>query len=199
MKRPNKGGRRIVPQLGGQSSETGETVGPPIYRMVSPEAKVTLVKPIPLDEWQIGEAGPPMTPEEFKAYCAREGILDPDRPLIPTAEEFAKLPGSARTAFTKRCAARIAPLAGSVVPSEVDPQSTASFLLAAATVKTPLTRLLRCIRRDFDKVYYLARKNNWTDDTLISQEVFGPMWPKGLIPPWAEEAKEPPKTQPEIT
>src|SRR5579859_5033372 len=113
MKRPNKGGKRIVPQLGGQSPGSGETVGPPIYRMISPEAKVTLVKPIPLDDWQIGDAGPPMSSEEFKAYCEREGILDPDRPLIPTAQEIAKLPKPARIAFTKRCADRITPLAGS--------------------------------------------------------------------------------------
>src|SRR5580692_2842334 len=136
-------GNGSPPQPGGQSSETGETVGPPLYILPMSD-KVTLVQPIPLDDWQIGEAGPPMTPEEYKAYCEREGILDEDRPLIPTSEEIAKLPRTARLAFTKRCAARIAPLAGSAAPPELDLLATASFIIAAATVETPVRRLLRC-------------------------------------------------------
>jgi hypothetical protein len=190
MKGKGRGKKRVVPQPGGESFQIGEG-GPLTYYMQMPPAK-SCGRLIPAGEWQIGEAGPSMTPEEFKAYCEREGILDPDRPLIPTAEEIAKLPRSARIAFTSRCADRIAPLAGSAIPGELDPQSTASFLLAAATVNTPLRRLLRCIRHDFDKVFYLARKNKWTDDTPVTQEVFGPMWPKHFVPAWAREIKSNP-------
>jgi hypothetical protein len=187
MKRPNKDGKRVVPQLGGESFQVGEA-GPPTYYMQMPPVK-SRGHLIPTGEWQIGEAGPSMTPEEYKAYCEREGILDEDRPLIPTSYEIAKLPKTARLALMKRCAARIAPLAGLVAPPELDPLATASFIIAAATVETPVRRLLRCIRRDFDRLFYLARKNNWTDDTPVSQEVFGPMWPKGLIHEWVSEDK----------
>jgi hypothetical protein len=152
---------------------------------LTPDDKVSLVKPIPLDNWQIGEAGPPITPEEYKAYCEREGILDEDRPLIPTSEEIAKLPRSSRIAFAMRCAARVAPIAGSGAPTEIDPMAAVSFLIAGSTVQTPVRRLLLRIRYDFDKLSYLARKNNWNDDTPVSQEVFGPMWPNGLIHEWS--------------
>src|SRR5271154_1763978 len=101
MKRPNKGGKRVVPQDGGESFQVGEA-GPPTYFMKMPPVK-TRTQLIPNGEWQIGEAGPPMTPEEYKAYCEREGILDEDRPLIPTSEEIAKLPRSSRIAFAVRC------------------------------------------------------------------------------------------------
>jgi hypothetical protein len=190
MKRPNKNGKRVVPQPGGESFQVGEA-GPPIYHMLMPPVK-SRGQLIPLGEWQIGEAGPPMTPDEYKAYCEREGILDPDRPLIPSPEEVAKLPLSARVAFARRCAARIAPLAVSAIPQELNPQATASFLLAAATVQTPLRRLLWCIRRDFDKMLYLARKQKWTDDTQVPSDVFGPMWPNDLAPAWAREEQKPP-------
>jgi hypothetical protein len=110
MKRPNKDGKRVVPQAGGESFQLGEA-GPLTYYMPMPPVK-SRGRLIPSGEWQIGEAGPPMTPEGYKAYCDREGILDEDRPLIPTSEEIAKLPRSARLAFTKRCAVRITPLAG---------------------------------------------------------------------------------------
>ncbi len=190
MKRPNKNGKRVVPQPGGESFQIGEA-GLPIYHMPMPPVK-SRGQLIPLGEWQIGEAGPPMTPDEYKAYCEREGILDPDRQLIPSPEELAKLPLSARVAFARRCAARIAPLAGVATPQELNPQAAALFLLAASTVQTPLRRMLRCIRRDFDRLLHLARKQKWTDDTPVSSDVFGPMWPKDLVPTWAREIQQPP-------
>ena len=106
--RPNKGGKRVVPQPGGESFLIGEAAAPS-YEMPMP-GKVTLVQLIPVGDWQIGEAAPLMTPEEDKAYCEREGILDPDRPLIPTIEELAKLPRWARVAFLARCARRVFPI-----------------------------------------------------------------------------------------
>jgi hypothetical protein len=80
--------------------------------------------------------------------------------------------------------ARLRPAGG---PAELDPASAAALIVAAATVETPLARQLRCIRRDFDRLVHLARKNNWTDETPVPASVFGPMWPKGLTPAWAGE------------
>lgn len=93
--RPNRGRKRVVPQPGGESFEIGEA-GPPV-RFHPLSEKATRVEPVPLDEIQIGEAGPPRKPP------------DPDRPLIPTAEEIARLPRLARAAFAARCARRVLP------------------------------------------------------------------------------------------
>lgn len=188
MKRPNKGGKRIVPRPGGQSSEVGATVGPPVYHMPLP-GKATVVKPVPLDEWQVGEAGPPMSPEEWKAYCEREGILLADRPLVPASEEVARLPRAAREAFAARCEARVARLRAGAS----SPEAAAALIVAAATVETPIRKLLLCVRRDFDRVAHLARKHGWTDDTPVPADVFGPMWPKELTPAWAREAPPAPQ------
>jgi hypothetical protein len=46
---------------------------------------------------------------------------------------------------------------------------------------------LRCIRRDFMRLTKLARKEKWTDDTPVPDNVFGPMWPEVLAPEWAQE------------
>ena len=62
------------------------------------------------------------------------------------------------------------------------------FLLEAATLDTPLTVQLRCVRRDFARLKRLAKKQNWTDDTPVPPAVFGPLWPPGVAPPWAAEA-----------
>jgi hypothetical protein len=98
-------------------------------------AQVTRVVPVALDEWQIGgTVGPPMTPEEDRAYCARENILLPDRPLVPASEDVAKLPQSARAAFAARCAARVAPLRAGVAT----PEGAAALIHAAATDETPV-------------------------------------------------------------
>gem|GEM_PF-6067889 len=63
----------------------------------------------------------------------------------------------------------------------------ANVLFRTATIDTPLTAQLRCIRRDFVRLKRLARKEKWTDDTPVSAEVFGPMWPEGIVPYWAVE------------
>ena len=166
--RPNKGGKRIVPQPGGESFQIGEA-GPPTYHMPVPE-KVTRVVPVPLGEWQIGEAGPPL-----------EQVRDV-RPLVPASEEVARLPRGAREAFAARCAERVAPLRFGAT----SPEAAAALILAAATVGTPIRRQLLCIRRDFDRLARLAQKHNWADDTPVPPEVFGPMWPEGLAPDWAK-------------
>jgi len=102
---------------------------------------------------------------------------------VPASEEVAKLPHAAREAFAARCAARVARLR----PNASTPEAAAALILAAATVETPIHRQLLCIRRDFDRLVYLAKKRRWTDDTPVPPEVFGPMWPNNLAPDWAKE------------
>jgi hypothetical protein len=185
MKQPNKGGRRVVPQPGGVSNETVEA-GPPVEEMRMPPPR-TQLRWVASEGGFVGEPLPPMTAEEWEAHCEREDVLFSDRPLVPTAEEIAKLPRSARAAFARRCAARVARLLGADGPAELDPRSAVHLLLDRATAETPIRRQLLCIRRDFDRLRHLARKENWTDDTPVPPEVFGPMWPAGLTPDWARE------------
>jgi hypothetical protein len=70
---------------------------------------------------------------------------------------------------------------------------TGFALLTAASVSDPVRGWLRCIRRDFDRLAHLARKHNWTDETPVPPDVFGPMWPENLTPAWAKEV--PPNPQ----
>jgi hypothetical protein len=130
------------------------------------------------------DVGPPLTPEQVKAYREQHGIVDPKRPLIPTAAELARLPRSARAAQRRASATRVAPLLHEP-QAELDAEAAARLMLAAATYPTPLARLLRCLRRDFDRLVYLSKRRNWTDDTPVPPAVFGPMWPTGLTPEWA--------------
>jgi hypothetical protein len=269
MKRPNKGGKRVVPQPSrpGPDEPFDPTIdaGPPIYHAPIPPAK-SRGRLIPADEVQIIDVGPPMSPEEYRAYCEREHIPLPGRPLVPLSEEVAKLPRRAGFAFAARCARRVWPIAraalvrfpkdGEAVARALDLIETfangqgeaktvakagrnamqaaanasangagsaavdamcATHLAAdavrdepggallhslavdnavkaithAAIVETPIRRQLLCIRRDFDRLVYLAKKHNWTDDTPVPPEVFGPMWPKDLTPDWAKEPPAP--------
>ncbi|HJZ54364.1 MAG TPA: hypothetical protein VKE74_05375 [Gemmataceae bacterium] len=258
MKRPNKGGKRIVPQPGGEENQTIEA-GPPVYEMPMPPAK-TLIRRGPPGEPLVAVPLPPVPREEWEAQCEREGILLPDRPLIPTAEEVGKLPRLARFAFAARCARRVWPIVrsdlrshpevaeqvatvlelveqfatgrgepkqvaeagrqalratdravrakaassaaltiwqaahalaesvtGGVCGVSLAAEYAARAVIQAATVQTPIRRQLLCIRRDFDRLKHLARKHNWTDDTPVPPEVFGPMWPADLTPDWAKE------------
>lgn len=132
---------------------------------------------------EVIDVGPPLTPEQLKLWREERGIPDPQRPLVPTAAEVAKLPRLARRALALRCAERVQPLASGV--AELEPQATAALIVAAATVQTPLRRQLRCIRRDFDRLVFLAKKHKWSDDSPVPPEVFGPLWPKDLLPTWA--------------
>jgi hypothetical protein len=139
------------------------------------------------------DVGPPLTPEQVRAWHEDRGLPLPNRPLVPTAAELAKLPRAARAAFLQRCATRVAPLQGANAPSELDPDAAVRLIVAAATVRTPLARQLRCVRRDLDRLVYLAKKHNWTDETPVPPAVFGLMWPDGLTPDWARPAPAPPK------
>jgi hypothetical protein len=105
-------------------------------------------------------------------------------PLVPTADEIATLPRPAQIAFAARCARRIKPVGDLVAPTATD---AAAIILKAATIDSPLTAQLRCIRRDFNRLKRLAREQKWTDETPVPPEVFGPMWPEGVAPYWAVE------------
>ena len=105
-------------------------------------------------------------------------------PLVPTAEEVAALPKCAQAAFAERCVRRVKLLP---VPPDMTAAAAARLLFESATIDTPLTAQLRCIRRDFARLKRLAREQKWTDDTPVPPDVFGPLWPPGVAPHWAEE------------
>jgi hypothetical protein len=157
-------------------------LGEPRYTTPVAPAK-SIVSLVPADEGAVTEAGEPLTAEQAKNRRAEFGLPDPDRPLVPASEQVAKLPRTAREAFATRCAARVARLR----PGAATPEAAAALILAAATVQTPIRRQLLCIRRDFDRLVYLAKKHNWTDETSVPPDVFGPLWPKTLTPQWAQE------------
>ena len=172
---------RGAPAPGGGSSEV-TALGEPRYLMpVGPAKRV--VRLVPGDLGVITDAGHPLTADQASARRAELGLPAPNRPLVPASEEVAKLPRTARAAFAARCAARVARLR----PNAATPEAAAALILAAATVGTPIRRQLLCIRRDFDRIAYLVKKHNWTDDTPVPPDAFGPMWPKGLTPDWAKE------------
>ena len=130
------------------------------------------------------DVGPPMLPEQVKALRDLQGLPDPARPLVPDAEELAKLPASARTAFAARCGVRVAPLRNGDA-SPTDAQTATTLILAAALVRTPVVRQLRCVRRDYDRLKWFVRRYNWADDTPVPPDVFGALWPDGQTPAWA--------------
>jgi hypothetical protein len=112
-------------------------------------------------------------------------------PLVPTADEVAALPQRARAALAERCAQRVAPV---FTAPEVTAADAARLIFETATIDSPLTAQLRCIRRDFVRLKRLARKQKWTDDTPVPPDVFGPMWPEGVAPYWAVEPPPAPPT-----
>jgi hypothetical protein len=139
--------------------------------------------------WHMAMPGQPATGVQ---RCAPQPASCQSRvPLVPTEEEVAALPRLAREAFVARCALRVKPVRDSGVAAAAD---AARVLFETATIDTPLTAQLRCIRRDFVRLRRLAKKEKWTDETPVPPEVFGPMWPQGVEPYWAAEPPAPPAT-----
>lgn len=165
------------PATGGEEFEVLE-LGPPVYFTPppTPKARGGLV---PAGD---GE-GLPYRPAPRSA-----GRVRSKTPLVPTVDEIVALPRPAQVAFAARCALRVKPVCDLVALPAPD---AAAIIFKTATLDTPLTAQLRCIRRDFNRLKRLAREQNWTDDTPVPPEVFGPMWPEGVAPYWAIE---PPKT-----
>ncbi len=174
MKRPNRRAKRVIPQSGGESFHEGDA-GPLIYTFPMPPVK-SRGRLIPVEE----SRGESLSPTEVVASSTPPRDA---RSLVPASEEVAKLPRTAREAFAARCAARVARLR----PNATSPEAAAALILAAATVETPIRRQLLCVRRDFDRLVYLAKKHAWTDDTPVPPDTYGPMWPDGLTPDWAKE------------
>ena len=163
--------------------------GPLIYSYPMPPAK-SRGQLIPRPEWTAIDPGTELAPAEqtVTSACAKAPT---SLPLIPASEEAATLPRTAREAFAARCAARVARLrAGAAAP-----EAAAALILAAATTATPIRRQLLCIRRDLDRLKLLAKQNNWTDDTVIPADVFGPMWPESVAPDWAKDPPAPPASE----
>jgi hypothetical protein len=157
--------------------------GEPHYHTHVPPAR-SVVTAVPVDDIALVDAGPPLTPEQAKAMRDAHGIPDPARPLVPDADELAKLPAAARAAYLARCGQRVAPLRNGDA-SPTDPQTAAALILAAALVRTPVRRQLRAVRKDYDRLKWFVRRYNWGDDTAVPPDVFGPLWPEGQTPAWA--------------
>jgi len=87
---------------------------------------------------------------------------------------------------TARAAARLAG-SDSVSAAVFAIRGACDALVRVATVTTPLTRQLRLVRRDFDRLVQLAKVNGWTDETLVSVEAFGKMWPGGGPEWWSSK------------
>jgi hypothetical protein len=142
------------------------------------------------------QSGP--RPPDDLAAAAREDELRAPR-LLPTEAEVANLPRAARLAFVARCAERVAPLdrpdgpadlrgVGRRVTDAADPAAElAAVLTRAATLPTPLTRQLRAVRRDFDRLAKLAAAHHWADDTPVPADAFGPLWPDSPPAWWPAE------------
>lgn len=179
--------KRSPPAQGGSESFATEDLGEPVYKLPVPPAR-SVVPAVPVDRVELADLGEPRTPEQAKAYRAERGIPTPDRLLVPTADELAKLPRAARAALAQRCATRVAPLLGPAAASELDPDAVARLIVTAARIDTPVARLLRCVRRDFDRLLFLSKRRRWTDETPVPPTVFGPLWPADATPEWARPA-----------
>ena len=124
----------------------------------------------------VGDGGPgPLLPRMRKR-----------KKLLPSCDEIAKLPRWARVAFAERCALRVEPLVQ--LDTTTDAGGAAAIAIRRAT---PEPWALKFIRRDFERLRQLAKANDWTDDTQVPPEVFGPLWPEGRVPEWAKQTNEP--------
>jgi hypothetical protein len=181
--KPNRGNKRVPPGRGGSDSEIVEVTGGPVYHMPVPPAKYRG----PLIPMGTGED----VPEGVSQRPGPGAFLRKRAPLVTTEEEVARLPRLAQVAFVERCALRVKPIRAEGVATAAD---AARAIFETATIDTPLTAQLRCIRRDFVRLKRLAREQKWTDDTPVPPDVFGPMWPEGVEPYWAVEPPPAPAT-----
>ena len=78
-------------------------------------------------------------------------------------------------------AAAADPDAYAISYTEYAAQTVLNLLARVATVRTVHT--LAAPGRDFARLVRLAKERNWTDDTPVPPDVFGPMW-DGDPPPW---------------
>jgi len=181
--------RPFQPPPGGDEFEV-IVLGPPVYHTAPPIAKAR---------------GPliPMGDGEGLPSRAAPGTDHQHRlkvPLIPTKDEIEKLPRLAQVAFATRCIQRMLPASADAAAHEAPDAAAraAHCLFDTATIDTPLSAQLRCIRRDFARLKRLAREQKWTDDTPVPPEVFGPLWPPDIAPHWATESVGPTPPSPDF-
>lgn len=73
-----------------------------------------------------------------------------------------------------------------------DAKSTSSAAASAAhyaALAAPSVAFA-AIQRDYDLLLHASQAENWTDETPVPPEFFGPMWPDGPPEGWPESAKE---------
>lgn len=109
------------------------------------------------------------------------------RRLLPTAAEIDALPRLARAAFAERCARRVSPGSDGAPADAQDVTAvvTRAALQALRDATDPADVTL--IRRDFDRLRWLAKQDGWTDETPVPVDVLGPLWPRGRVPDWAKD------------
>jgi hypothetical protein len=120
------------------------------------------------------------------------------------AAENARLIASMNTRLAAREAAHEAVRVGAyaadaaaiaAMRSEDDQYSTYKAIRAAATAaeragsKETESLVIAGIRRDFEHLFNLSIDNKWDDETPVSPDVFGKMWPYGE-PDWKQIAQE---------
>jgi hypothetical protein len=120
-----------------------------------------------------------------------------DRSGTPTKEELEQLPCLAVVAFAARCARRVQPLFDvgwprrGGAPEEhskaVEKAITLVADFAAGAEMTAAARAAAAMRRDFDLLRAAAKDENWTDETPVRQEFFGPLWLEGGLKGWLAE------------
>lgn len=76
--------------------------------------------------------------------------------------------------------------------STVAAAATAAFRSARAAADATDARTVAsaAIRRDFELLKAAAEAENWTDDTPVPPEFFGPLWPHGEPEDWPESGRE---------
>lgn len=50
----------------------------------------------------------------------------------------------------------------------------------------PSVKIISGIRRDFELIYEASNSGNWTNDTQVAPDFFGPLWTEGEEPDWSK-------------
>jgi hypothetical protein len=79
--------------------------------------------------------------------------------------------------------------------SSTETARTAAATARASTILDTSEATTGVIRRDFDHIASLAEWQKWTDDTPVSPEVFGPLWPEGPPKGWPRVTDALPRTK----
>jgi hypothetical protein len=147
-----------------------------------------------------------ITATEFAERAAKTGYALPEsvetaKNASVTAAVAASGSGSPSAEAAARAVARaVEAAADDTAPYTVVPftaRVTAEAAEAAAeavNLAHSYTAIQHIIRRDFEHLANLADWQNWTDDTPVPPEVFGPLWPEGPPKGWPPINDVPPRT-----